>query len=112
MLQVTPPSLSFTATLLDPVPATQQVHLSTTGDCAGPVTWSSTIDTYSNGWLSMPITSGSVDANGVDVDVATDGSDHLIGLKRGQITFSASDSNGNAIASGSSVVQVTLSILT
>jgi hypothetical protein len=109
-LQISPPSLHFTATLLNPDPGGQTLNLSTTGNCIGPVTWNASVDSASSSWLSLSTPIGTVNGNGIALSVTVSGQGSLVGLKQGVITFSATDGNGNTIAVPTRTVQILFTI--
>src|SRR5207237_10748626 len=52
-LQVAPGNLLFTATLLQPNPAGQNIAVKETGNCAYPGPWTATVRANSPSWLSV-----------------------------------------------------------
>ncbi|HZR44361.1 MAG TPA: hypothetical protein VFB12_29885, partial [Ktedonobacteraceae bacterium] len=106
-LQVSPGSLQFTSSLSNPNPAGQDITVSESGNCSRPVSWTAVVDAGSRKWLVLSTTS-STDNSTLMVHVNTQGM--LLGNYQGQITFSATDSNGTAIQHSSQVVSVTLTV--
>jgi len=110
-LQVTPTSLSFSASLLAPDPEGQNITLQTVGSCAYPVAWTATVDTGSRSWLIPSATSGQDGGNGSVITVHVNTSGMLLGFYQGQIAVSAVDSNGASVGSTSPTVGVALTVV-
>ena len=109
VLQVTPTSLSFSASVLALNPADQTISLTVTGTCSLPVSWQA--NSGSSDWLVISPFSGSVNGAASSVNVHADTAGKLLGNYNGQITFSAQDSTGVPIKINSQTVSVTLSVL-
>ncbi len=103
-LQVTPSSLSFSASLLQPNPSGQPLTIKETGNCTSPVWWKATVD---QSWLSLSSTSGS---NNSSITVSASAQEVLIGKYTAHITLSVSDSNGDKIQNSPQIVTVTLNV--
>lgn len=104
-LQVTPSSLTFTATLLQPDPPGQNITLSETGNCLRPISWQASAD---HAWVVLSNTSGS---NGGTITVHIHASSMLPGTYTASITLSAVDKNGSAdVGSSPQTVPVTLTV--
>ena len=107
VLQVAPPQLSFTATLLQPDPPGQSIRLKTTGNCGEPVTWKATAD-FS--WIRFSSSTGSDNGYGSSVTVYAH-SNSIIGIYTAHITFTAVDSNGITLQSNPQTIIVTLTVI-
>ena len=110
-LQVTPTSLSFSASLLAPNPAEQYITLQTVGNCMYPVTWTATVDTDSRSWLIPSATSGQDSGQGSVITVQINSSGMLLGFYRGQISVSAVDSSGASVGGTAPTVGVALTVI-
>jgi len=110
-LQVTPTSLSFSASLLAPDPAGQYITLQTVGNCVYPVIWTATVDTDSRSWLIPSATSGQNSGQGSVITVHVNTSGMLLGFYRGQISVSAVDSSGVSASSTAPTVGVALTVI-
>ena len=84
-LQAAPTHLTFTASLLQPDPAGQNITLKETGNCAQQVTWSAT---GNQSWLTLSNASGT-GSSSITVHVNAQGM--LPGTYSARITLSASD---------------------
>lgn len=104
-LQVTPGSLAFTATLLQPNPPGQTITLSETGNCVRPVSWQASTD---HSWVALSSTNGS---NGGTITVHISSSGMLLGTYTANITLSAVDKNGAGVQNSPQTVSVTLTVL-
>jgi hypothetical protein len=109
--QVTPTSLTFSASLLAPEPTGQDVTLQTVGSCAYPVTWTATVDAASSSWLIPSTTSGQDSGNGSVITVHVNTSGMVLGIYRGQISVSAVDSNGVSVGNTTPTVGVGLTVI-
>ncbi len=110
-LQVSPTDLAFTASLLSTRPSSQKLTVNSSGTCSYPITWKAVTDPASQRWLSLSNTSGSDTGNGTILSVQVNTQNMLLGFYRGQITFSAVDSNGTLLHNNSFTVSVTLTVL-
>jgi Viral BACON domain len=111
VLQVSPANLSFSASLLQGPPSDQSISVKATGNCSWPVSWQTSVDAGSQGWLSLSPGAGNEDGTGSTIDVHIDASGKLLGSYNGQITLSAQDATGAAITVSPSTVAVSLSVL-
>lgn len=103
-------NLSFTSSVgSDPSPNTASFTISVTGNCAGNVTITPTIDASGNGWLavSSPVTLVSGDSAAFTVTITA--STLAAGTYTSTITFSAADGNG-AISGSPQTVTITLTV--
>ena len=107
-LQVAPGNLLFTATLLQPNPAGQNIAVKETGNCAYPVSWTASVDANSRSWLSVSSISGTGNST---IVVYASSRGMLIGQHSGQITFSATDNRGVVLQNSPQAVQVTLTVI-
>ncbi|GCE13634.1 BACON domain-containing protein [Tengunoibacter tsumagoiensis] len=107
-LQVTPTSLAFNASLLQPNPADKKLTLTETGDCGRPITWSLSQDSASQAWLVPSATTGSDTGMGASLTVHVKTSGMVLGTYKGQMTLTATDRNGQA---SSQIVTVTLTVI-
>ncbi len=107
-LQVAPGNLLFTATLLQPNPAGQNIAVKETGNCAYPVSWTASVDANSRSWLSVSSISGTGNST---VVVYASSRGMLIGQHSGQITFSATDNRGVVLQNSPQAVLVTLTVI-
>jgi len=110
-LQVTPDSLTFAATLLQPNPPGQSLTLNTSGQCSQPVTWQASVDTASQNWLHISATSGMIGKNGSTLVVHVNTSGMLLGTYTGQIRLTADDSMGVSLQGSPLSVAVTLTVI-
>jgi hypothetical protein len=110
-LRVTPTSLNFSASLLAPEPAGQDITLQTVGSCAYPVTWTATVDAGSNSWLILSATSGQDSGNGSVITVNVNTSGMVLGFYQGQISVSAVESNGTSVGNTTPIVEVALTVV-
>jgi hypothetical protein len=110
VLQVSPTHLSFSASLLQGVPD-QSISLKATGNCSQPVSWQTSIDAGSQGWLSLSPGAGNEDGTGSTIAVHVDVSGKLLGNYTGRIAFSAQDATGASVTASPSIVSVSLSVL-
>jgi hypothetical protein len=106
-VQVTPLSLSFSASLLQPNPPGQSISLKETGHCVNP-SWRASVDTGGQSWLTLSATSGNQASATITTYVNAQGI--LPATYTGHITFTATDANGAAQGSPQ-VVTVTLTAL-
>jgi hypothetical protein len=108
-VQVTPLSLSFSASLLQPNPPGQSITLKETGHCVNP-SWraSVAVDTANQPWLRLSATSGNQTSATITAYVNAQGV--LPATHTGHITFTVVDANGSAQGSPQ-VVTVTLTVL-
>jgi Viral BACON domain len=109
-LQVTPNSLTFSFSLLNPNPPDQQAILSESGNCARPVKWTASVDTKSSSWLSVKSSSGQDNGSGSSIEVHVNTLGVLVG-KTGYITIYATGNGGATVQSSPQTVTVTLSFL-
>ncbi len=108
-MQVTPLSLSFSASLLQPDPPGQSITLKETGHCINP-SWRASIavDTGSQSWLRLSAISGNQTSTTITAYV--NAQDILPATHTGHITFTVVDASGAAQGSPQ-VVTVTLTVL-
>ncbi len=111
VLQVSPANLSFSTSLLQGPPSDQSISVKATGNCSWPVSWQTSVDSGSQGWLSLSPGAGNDDGTGSMITVHIDASGKLLGSYNGQITLSAQDTTGATITVSPSTVAVTLSVL-
>jgi hypothetical protein len=103
-LQAAPTHLTFTASLLQPDPAGQNITLKETGNCAQQVTWSAT---GNQSWLTLSKASGT-GSSSITVHVNAQGM--LPGTYSARITLSAFDSNRTTIQVSPQTIPVTLTV--
>ena len=103
-----PGNLLFTATLLQPNPAGQNIAVKETGNCAYPVSWTASVDANSRSWLSVSSISGTGNST---IVVYASSRGMLIGQHSGQITFSATDNRGVVLQNSPQAVLVTLTVI-
>jgi hypothetical protein len=110
-LQPLPASLTFTAVQgQPPSPSTQTFSISETGGCSYPVSWTAVGDPGSSTWLGISPTSGSDGGSGSTVIVTISSTNMPPGTYNGQITVSATDSNGVVVQGTPQPIPVTLTI--
>jgi hypothetical protein len=110
-LQPLPASLTFTAVQgQPPSPSTQTFSISETGGCSYPVSWTAVGDPGSSTWLSIFPTNGSDGGSGSTVTVTISSTNMPPGTYNGQITVSATDSNGVVVQGTPQPIPVTLTI--
>jgi len=107
-LQVAPGNLLFTATLLQPNPAGQNIAVKETGNCAYPVSWTASVDANSRSWLSVSSISGTGNST---IVVYASSRGMLIGQHSGQITLSATDNRGVVLQNSPQAVLVILTVI-
>jgi hypothetical protein len=104
-LQVTPGSLSYSVSTLQPDSAGQNITLSETGNCAFPISWKASTD---QSWIILSVNSGTNGGSStITVHVKANS---LQGHFSGQITLTAVDNNGSSLAGGSQTVLVTMDV--
>ena len=103
-LQTAPTHLTFTASLLQPDPAGQNITLKETGNCAQQVTWSAT---GNQSWLTLSNASGT-GSSSITVHVNAQGM--LPGTYSARITLSAFDSDRTTIQVRPQTIPVTLTV--
>jgi len=107
-LQVSPSSLSFTASvLLGSNPRGQNITLTETGNCTFPVSWKASTD---HAWIILSATSGTDSSKGSTITVNVKGSGLTLGHSTGQITISAVDSGGASVQGSPQTVSITLNV--
>lgn len=107
-LQVSPSSLSFTASvLLGSNPRGQNITLTETGNCTFPVSWKASTD---HAWIILSATSGTDSSKGSTITVNVKGSGLTLGQYTGQITISAVDSGGAPVQGSPQTVSITLTV--
>ncbi|GAC1657442.1 MAG: hypothetical protein NVS4B7_02940 [Ktedonobacteraceae bacterium] len=104
-LQMTPSSLFYSASLLNPNPPAQPLSIKETGNCARPVLWTATVD---QSWLSLSSTSGSNNSS-ITVYASAQGI-VLVGKYTAHIRLSAMDSSRASIQNSPQIVSVTLNV--
>ncbi|MBX5450855.1 BACON domain-containing protein [Thermogemmatispora sp.] len=109
VFEVTPSSLSFTSSLLQPNPPPQTLSLHIEGGCPRPVAWMVTIDSDSTSWLHVSQTSGSDSGSGTTIAVYVTPPRLLLKTLRGQITITASDGGQHPLQSSPQLVTVSVS---
>jgi hypothetical protein len=109
-LQQLPPSLAFSAVEGQPPPASQNFSISEAGGCSYPVSWTAVGDPNSSAWLGISPTSGSDNSSGSNVIVGITQTNMAPGTYTGQITVSATDSNGVVVQGTPQTIPVTLTI--
>jgi Viral BACON domain len=110
-LQSLPASLTFTAVQGQPAsPASQPFTISEAGGCKYPVSWTAVGDSGSSTWLGISITSGSNNGSGSTLTVTISSTTMAPGAYTGNITVSATDSNGVTIQGTPQTIPVTLTI--
>lgn len=93
--QVTPGSLSFTATFSLPRPPGQSIVLTIVGgSCPKSVSWTASVNASNQGWLILSATSGTTTNQGSNIIVDVKSRRLLPGVYSGQIVISASSSSG------------------
>jgi hypothetical protein len=106
-MQVTPHSLSFSASLLQSNPPGQSITLKITGHCVNP-SWRAAVDAADQSWLLLSATSGNQTSTTITAFVNTQ--NIVPATYDGRITFTVDDANGQAQGSPQ-VVTVTLTVL-
>jgi hypothetical protein len=109
-LQQLPPSLAFSAVEGQPPPASQNFIISEAGGCSYPVSWTAVGDPNSSAWLGITPTNGSDHSSGSTVIVSVTQTNMTPGTYTGQITVSATDSNGVVVQGTPQTIPVTLTI--
>ncbi len=109
VLEVTPSSLSFNSSLLQPNPPPQMLSLRIDGGCPRPVAWVASVDSDSASWLHLSQASGSENGSGTTIAVYVTPPRLLLKTLRGQITITASDGGQNPLQSSPQVIAVTVS---
>ncbi len=109
VLQVTPTTLSFSASVLNSYPADQTISLNVTGTCSLPISWRA--NSASSDWLVISPLAGSENGTASSINVHVDSARKLLGSYNGQITFSAQDNTGAAIKLSVQTISVTLDVL-
>ncbi|WP_069802747.1 BACON domain-containing protein [Thermogemmatispora onikobensis] len=109
VLEVTPSSLSFNSSLLQPNPPPQMLSLRIDGGCPRPVAWAASVDNDSASWLHLSQASGSESGAGTTIAVYVTPPRLLLKTLRGQITITASDGGQNPLQSSPQVITVTVS---
>lgn len=110
-LQVTPQTLTFTTSFLQPQPSAQSITIKAAGNCAYPISWKATVDAGSRSWLTLSAQSGSESSYGSPGSteiVSVNGKGLLPGTYSGRITIAAYASDGSVIMSSPQTVVVTL----
>ena len=106
--QVTPASLAFTATYLQPRPLGQDLVLTIAGKCPQLVSWTASANSGNQGWLILSATSGTVSNQGSVIVVRVKSRALVPGVYTGQIVISAAESSGEVIQNSPVSVPVTL----
>lgn len=110
-LNLSPTSLAFTAVEGQPAsPASQPFAIGEAGGCSFPVSWTAIGDSGSSAWLGIAPTSGSDSGSGSQVTVSITSTNMPAGTYTGQITVSATDSNGVSLQGSGQTITVTLTI--
>lgn len=110
-LQPLPASLAFTAVEgQPPSPSGQTFSISETGGCNYPVSWTAIVDKGSSTWLATTPSSGSDRGSGSTVTASVTSTSMAPGTYTGQITVSATDSNGVVVQGTPQTIPVTLTI--
>lgn len=107
--QVSPASLTFIATLLQPNPPGQALALSVTGHCAQPVTWNASVSGNSQQWLSLSASSGTIGSSGSNVVVFVHTTGMVLGNYSGTITLSIQ--GGGSVRGSPRSIPVTLAVI-
>lgn len=107
-LEVTPSSLSFTVSLLQPNPPGQNIRLIEVGKCTYPISW--TVSANKN-WIVLSQTSGSDSGSGSVIVVQVNGSGILVAHYSGQITISAISPGGGKVQASPQTVSVSMTVL-
>ncbi len=110
-LQVAPSSLSFTASLLQPNPLAQNIVLQERGNCVWPISWTASVNAGSQKWLIISATSGTDSGSGSTIVVHVNTRGMVVGIYNGQITLSATESNGGVVQNARQTVSVTLTVI-
>jgi hypothetical protein len=105
-------SLAFNATQGGGDPASMQVTIAASGNCAWPLTWKALSDSPS--WLSLSPASGFFNTSGQSATIMVSPTiqGQLAGTDRGSIGVVVSDNNGNTVSNVPNAVNVVLNILT
>jgi hypothetical protein len=108
-VQVTPHSLSFSSSLLQPNPPGQNIALKETGHCTD-TSWhaSVAVDTSGENWLTLSATSGTQTSATITVSV---NSQNIVPASySGRITFTVTDGSGS-VQGSLQIVTVSLTVL-
>ncbi len=108
--QVTPGSVSFTATFSQPRPPGQDIVLAIVGSCPKSVSWIATVNAGSQGWLILSAISGTTNNQGSVMIVNVKSRKLLPGVYTGQIVIAASGGSGGVIQNNPVSVPVTLTV--
>jgi len=108
--QVTPGSVSFTATFSKPRPPGQDIVLAIVGSCPKSVSWIATVNAGSQGWLILSATSGTTNNQGSVMIVNVKSRKLLPGVYTGQIVIAAFGGSGGVIQNNPVTVPVTLTV--
>lgn len=103
--------LTFIATLLQSNPPAQTLALSVSGNCPLPVSWVTSVDAASQGWLHLAATSGVTSKGGATLVVQVNTNGKLLGTYTGQITLTASNHSGVATQGSPTAISVTLTVV-
>ncbi|HJT58644.1 MAG TPA: carboxypeptidase regulatory-like domain-containing protein [Ktedonobacteraceae bacterium] len=110
-LNLSSTSLAFTAVEGQPAsPSSQPFTIGEGGGCSFPVSWTAVGDPNSTTWLGIAPTSGSNNGSGSQVTVSITSTSMPAGTYTGQITVSATDSNGVSLQGSGQTITVTLTI--
>jgi hypothetical protein len=109
VLQVTPSSLLFRSSLLQPDPPPQSITVHVDGGCSLPISWNATVDAGSSSWLHLIQSSGSDDGTGSMITVYVTAPRLLLKTLSGQISVTAVDKQQNPLQNSPQVVTVLVS---
>ncbi len=109
--QVTPGSLSFTATSSQPRPGGQNIGLTIVGTCPISVSWTASVNTTgTQGWLILSASSGTTTNQGSVILVNVRSKRLLPGVYTDQIVISAVQKSAGVIQNSPVSVPVTLTV--
>ncbi|HEX9133097.1 MAG TPA: hypothetical protein VF844_12460, partial [Ktedonobacteraceae bacterium] len=108
--QVTPGSLSFTATFSQPRPPGQNILLTIAGSCPKSVSWTASVNASNQGWLILSATTGTINNQGSVIIVNVKSRRLLPGVYTSQIVITAASGSGGVIQNNPVSVPVTLTV--
>ncbi len=108
--QVTPGSLSFTATFSQPRLPGQNIVLTIVVSCPKSVSWTTSVNASNQGWLILSATTGTTNNQGSVIIVNVKSRRLLPGVYTGQIVISASGGSGGVIQNSPVSIPVTLTV--
>lgn len=107
-LKVTPLKMTFTAKLLQPIPAAQTLTLTENGDCARPVNWQISSN---QSWVTFSSTSGQDAGSGSTITVQVTNPNKLVGTFNATLTLQAVDGQQTPLSASPATISVTLTVI-